>query len=101
MDVLQGGGPAGVRIELPGADPAARGIDEDAVKFSFGGSGGAAVPYAGSIVEDSIARGASFQFFETPLGAVAGPDEAFIVHEIAEVKCLAAFAGAGVPPGLA
>ena len=34
-DIFWCGGPAGVRIALPSADAAARGIEEDAIEFCF------------------------------------------------------------------
>ena len=101
VDVLQGRGPTGVWIAVPGADAAARGVEEDAVEFGFGGERGAAIPYAGSIIEEAGAPGAALKLFEAPFSTVAGPDEAFVVHEVAEVESFAAFARAGVPPGLA
>ncbi len=99
-DVVDRGVPAGVGIALPGADAAARSVDEDAVEFGFGGEARAAVPGGGAEIEDVGAGGAALEGFQAARVAVGGPDEALVLHEVGEMQGFSAFAGAGVPPSL-
>lgn len=100
-DVGGGGGPAGVGVALPSADATARGVEEDAVEFGFSGEAGGAVPKGGAVIEKFRAGGAALKGLDTFLVAVGGPDEALVHHEVGEVERFAAFASAGIPPGLA
>src|SRR6266581_2724274 len=86
VDVLQRSRPAGMRVALPGSDAAAWSVQEDAVEFGFDRQFRAAVPKASAIIEEAGAGGPTFESLQTPLGTVAGPDQAFVVHEIAKMK---------------
>ena len=100
-DILRRGGPAGLRVALPGADTAAWGVDEDAVEFRLGWEPRGAVPDHRAVVEQLCPGSAALEGLEAAGVAVAGPDDALVLHQIREVHRLAALAGAGVPPRLA
>src|ERR1019366_8682445 len=53
--------PARVRVALPGADAAARGIEEDAVELLLRRELGAAIPEIRAVVEKFRARGAALK----------------------------------------
>src|SRR5687767_13586039 len=100
-DVGRSDRPARMRISLPGANTAARGVDEDPVEFGFRRGLRRTVPDYGTIVEKLGARGATFQSIKTTRMTVAGPHDTFVSHQICQMQRLAAFARAGVPPHLA
>lgn len=91
--------PAGVRVALPGTDAAARGVKEDAVEFGFGRKSSGPIPERGAVIEKFRAGRPAFERVEPLVVAIRGPDEALVHHQVGEMKRLAAFAGAGVPPG--
>ena len=99
--ILECRAPAGVGIALPGADAAAGGVDQDAVEFRFGRKEGAAIPVDRAVVEDLGPTGPLSQRGQAAGGPVAGPDHALVFHLVGQMQGLAAFTGAGVPPGFA
>ena len=100
LDVVGGNRPTRMRVTLPGADAAARGIHEDAVESGFGWELWAAVPEGGSVIKNAGTGGAMFEFLEAPGGRIAGPNQAFVFHQIRQVQQFAALAGTGIPPRL-
>src|SRR5262245_30847840 len=88
-------------IALPGADAAARRVDENAVEASLRRQLRGAIPDGGAKIEDRRACRASFEDLEPPHVAIGGPDHPFVRHQIGEMQQLAALAGAGIPPRLA
>lgn len=96
------------------ADAAGQGIDGSGVRFHRGGGlgglgsfargvfdvgGGEGIPETPADVKSAGSSGAAAEMGQAPGSAIAGPNHPAILHKIGQVHCLAAFAGAGVPPG--
>src|SRR5262249_14731024 len=85
-------------IALPSAGSCARGVNQDAVEFSFGGQPGSSFPQSGAKVERPGARSPALQTSQTPFGSVGRPNQAFIAHQVRKMEQFAPFAGTRVPP---
>ena len=94
-------GPSRLRIPAPGSGAAARRVDEDAVELRFSGQMVFVSPGCKAVIEQFRPASAPFEIRQAPFSGVTCPDGAFVLHEIAEMKCFATFAGANIPPGLA
>src|SRR5664279_4507874 len=88
-------------MALPGADAAARRINEDAIETRPGRHRRTATPRHGSVIEHLGAGGAFLQDVDPAHRTVAGPDQPLILHEVGQMQRFAAFARAGIPPGFA